>query len=186
MAVCPCHHRWADRAGRPAGRTRTLTLFAAVVVVLAVLVLEPVSAGPLAEEFSKEQLFLLQRRGQPMLPSSTAPTLTRALPSPQRRELLASAVQSMPSRELRRVLRDKDTDCFGCTERNELVERVLEVSDLPTSAQRVASELTTMENTPPTEETVEHNTVVAVEAAMGLQCTILDNRTIMCTQPVQA
>lgn len=139
----------------------------------------PVPASILSE-VSKEQLFLLQRRGE--LNPVTAIVPARALPSAA--TLSKDAVSTMPSHQLHRLLADRHVDCHGCVERRELAERALEVYQMPTTDQRVAMMLTTLENTPLTFDQFLHNQILFATAVQGNRCLVMENSTICNTVTV--
>ncbi|KEG11932.1 hypothetical protein DQ04_02141100 [Trypanosoma grayi] len=132
-------------------------------------------------EYSKEHLFLLQRRGA--LARSDYHVL-RSLPA-SRQQLQLRDVNAMSVAQLKGMLRDRETSCVGCVERRQLVERALEVQHWPTLDERVADELVALENTPLDPAAYEESVRLLMEASQDMRCHSAANGTMVCVRDAE-
>ncbi|KAG8346777.1 hypothetical protein TRVL_02400 [Trypanosoma vivax] len=116
------------------------------------LYLLAVAKASIFREHSREQLFLLRRKG---LLVDLEPHLLSALPLPQDNSQAPEDIHAMSVAELKGMLRDRRVACIGCVERQHLVERAIEVRHEPTTDQRVAQELAVMDSAPPLWSVIE-------------------------------
>lgn len=101
-----------------------------------------VATASLLTEVPPEQVFLLHRRHIGTTNENELRAVTRGLPIPTSPNVSLEHLHGLSSRQLSKMLKDRDRDCYGCVERRDLVQRAYEVQQLPTADERVAWQLT--------------------------------------------
>ncbi|CAG9572213.1 Degradation_arginine-rich_protein_for_mis-folding_putative [Leishmania major strain Friedlin] len=105
--------------------------------------------------------------------------ITRGLPSSSTPNASLDHLKSLSSKELNKMIRDRDSDCHGCVERRDLVQRAYEVQQLPTMDERVAWQLTVSDRRLITMPTRLENLAFVTGALSNTNCNIF-NKTIYC------
>lgn len=130
-------------------------------------------------EVPPEQTFLLQRRHMGSRDEDALRAITRGLPSSSTPNASLDHLKSLSSKELNKMIRDRDSDCHGCVERRDLVQRAYEVQQLPTMDERVAWQLTVSDRRLITMPTRLENLAFVTGALSNTNCNIF-NKTIYC------
>lgn len=159
----------------PTARCSALTL------LLVLCACPAARASLLLSEVPKEQAYLQYRRGMlPLADPGAVADITRGLPSSLRPAIPEEAIRAMSTRDLHRLLADRQATCHGCVERRELAQRALEVRRRATEDEWIARTLTLGEDGPITNAERVASRMLAIEAAMGVRCTGAVNGTIDC------
>ncbi|KAG5481457.1 hypothetical protein LSCM1_05466 [Leishmania martiniquensis] len=130
-------------------------------------------------EVPPEQTFLLQRRHIGSSDEETLRAITRGLPSSSTPNASLDHLNSLSSKELNQLIRDRDSECRGCVERRDLVQRAYEVQQLPTMDERVAWQLTVSDRRLMTFPARLENMAFVSSALSNTDCSIY-NQTIYC------
>ncbi|KAK7198949.1 Degradation arginine-rich protein for mis-folding [Novymonas esmeraldas] len=157
-------------------RATRLGLCALVVAAVALVV---VAEASLLTEVPPEQSFLLLRRHMSSSGEDALRAITRGLPSSSIPNASLDHLQSLSSKELSKMLRDRDSDCHGCVERRDLVQRAYEVQQLPTMDERVAWQLTVSDRGLMTGPARLDNVAFVTGALTNADCRYF-NKTIYC------
>ncbi|XQJ26184.1 hypothetical protein NXY56_002140 [Leishmania guyanensis] len=153
-------------------------LFCVFAVVAATLV----ARASLLVEVPPEQTFLLQRRHIGSRDENALRAITRGLPSSSTPNATLDHFKSLSSKELSKMIRDRDRDCSGCVERRDLVQRAYEIQQLPTMDERLAWQLTVSDRRLTTMSARLDNIAFVTGALSNTHCNV-SNSTVYCNLP---
>ncbi|KPA73126.1 putative mitochondrial hypothetical protein [Leptomonas pyrrhocoris] len=138
-----------------------------------------VVTASLLTEVPPEQVFLLHRRRIGTTDESDLRAITRGLPTSTAPHVSLEHLHALSSRQLSKIIKDRSSECYGCVERNDLVQRAYEVQRQPTMDERVAWQLTVSDRGLMT-MTARHDNIASITGSfLNTDCQVL-NQTIYC------
>lgn len=153
---------------------RFLAFLLAVLCLLFILFHSDAVASVFSET-SKEQLYLLERRGL-LHPDDWNEDVTRLL----RDSLEPFNVEAMHPKELRRLLLEKRTECHGCLERRDLVQKVLEVRRVRTAEENISQLFVALDDSIFSTHTAQENAIFVNRVVKGIECQAQPDGSIIC------
>ncbi|KAG5508125.1 hypothetical protein JKF63_05377 [Porcisia hertigi] len=155
-------------------------VFCLLVYLIAVSAFVLVTRASLLIEVPPEQTFLLQRRHIGSNSENDLRAITRGLPSSSAPNASLEHLKSLSTKQLSKMIRDRNSNCHGCIDRGELVQRAYEVQQLPTMDERVAWQLTVSDRGLMTLPARQENMAFVTGALNNADCRIF-NETMYCT-----
>ncbi|KAG5482096.1 hypothetical protein CUR178_05953 [Leishmania enriettii] len=158
-------------------RTRHSAFF--LLCLFCVFIWAAAGMASLLNEVPPEQTFLLLRRHIGSNDEEALRSITRGLPSSSTANASLDHFNSLSSKELTKMIKDRDSDCRGCVERSELARRAYEVQQLPTMDERVAWQLTVSDRRLMSMPSRLENMAFVSGALSNTDCNVV-NATIYC------
>ncbi|KPI83283.1 hypothetical protein ABL78_7680 [Leptomonas seymouri] len=138
-----------------------------------------VATASLLTEISPEQVFLLHRRHIGPTDENDLRAITRGLPTSTTPYVSIEHLYALSSRQLNEIIKDRNSECYGCMERLDLVRRAYEVQQLPTVDERVAWQLTVSDRGLLTITSRQNSIATITGALLDANCQYF-NETIFC------
>jgi hypothetical protein len=138
-----------------------------------------VVTASLLTEVPPEQIFLLHRRHLGAADGNDLRAVTRGLPTPTTPNVSLEHLYGLSSRQLSKMIKDRNRDCYGCVERRDLVQRAYEVQQLPTMDERVAWQLTVSDRGLMTMHARQDNVASVTGSFLNADCHFF-NGTVYC------